>query len=354
MTLHEESQYALSLYAYDLPRERIAQRPADPRDSSRLMVLCRDTGDIRHAVFHEIGEFLREGDLLVLNNTRVFPARTFGTRHTGGKVEVLFLRDLGDGRWEAMVRCGGSPRPGEFLTLEAGRLSVRLLKKTEGGHWTVSVPRGTDLLEQLNTVGRMPVPPYIKRDRNRPPDASDRERYQTVYASETGAVAAPTAGLHFTDALLRALCEKNIRTVEITLHVGVGTFEPIKAQDIRRHRMHQEFYSIGESAASEIIATRQAGGRIVPVGTTACRSLEAAAAGPAGFGPAEGWTDLYITPPYAFQMTDALLTNFHLPRSTLLVLVAAFAGRERLLAAYEEAKRKDYRFYSYGDAMLIL
>lgn len=349
----ETSEYDLSLYEYDLPRERIAQRPAEPRDSSRLMVLDRRTGAIRHDVFSQIGEFLREGDVLVLNNTKVFPARTFGTRHTGGKVEVFFLRDLGEGRWETLVRCGGTPRPGEFLMIEDNSISVRLLERTPGGHWIVSIPRGTNLFDTLAAIGRMPLPPYIKRDRNRPPDAADRERYQTVYAARTGAVAAPTAGLHFTETLLRKL-EKKIRTAELTLHVGAGTFEPIKEQDIRRHRMHEEFYAIPAEAASTITQARQAGGRIVSVGTTTCRALEAAATRPEGFGHAEDWTALYITPPHAFQMTDVLITNFHLPRSSLLVLVAAFAGRETILAAYEEAKQEGYRFYSYGDAMLIL
>ena len=200
----------------------------------------------------------------------------------------------------------------------------------------------------------MPLPPYIKRDRDKPPDPADSERYQTVYARETGAVAAPTAGLHFTDSLLKDLRARKIQTVEITLHVGSGTFQPIKAPDIRRHRMHAEYYSIGYASAAAIAESRECGGRIVPVGTTACRSLEAAASRSEGFGAAEGWTDLYITPPYSFRMTDALLTNFHLPRSTLLVMVSAFAGRDRVLRAYEEAKREGYRFYSYGDAMLIL
>ena len=353
MTGETDPQYDRSLYAYDLPSEMIAQTPSEPRDSSKLMVLQRETGEIEHAIFRQVGDFLRKGDLLVLNDTKVFPARTFGSRHTGGHVEALFLRDLGRGKWEAMVRCNGNPRPGEFLMLADGRLSVRLLRTDGGGVWTVSLPRNVDLLGLLEGAGRMPLPPYIKRGRDGSLDALDRERYQTVYARHAGAVAAPTAGLHFTDALLGELEAGGIGRTEVTLHVGAGTFQPVKEQDIRRHRMHEEFYSIGSHAVARINEARKAGGRIVAIGTTACRTLEAAAA-PDGLRAREGWTDLYIYPPYEFRMTDALLTNFHLPGSTLLLLVAAFAGRERILAAYEEAKRKGYRFYSYGDAMLIV
>ena len=350
-----DPQYDLSQYTYDLPHEMIAQVPAEPRDSSRLMVLQRETGEIEHTVFREIGRFLDRGDLLVLNNTRVFPARTFGTRHTGGKVEVFFLRDLGKGKWEAMVRCHGHPRPGEFLLIGEGRLSIRLLKKDKAGHWIVSLPKGINFFNLLQDVGRMPLPPYIKRgDESHPLDSLDRERYQTVYAKKTGAVAAPTAGLHFTDTILQSLEGKGVGITEITLHVGAGTFLPIKEPDIRHHHMYEEFYSISAGAAARITEVKRKGGRVVGVGTTTCRTLEAASIPADNFGPNEGWTDLYICPPYRFQMTDALLTNFHLPGSTLLVLVAAFAGRERVMAAYEEAKRESYRFYSYGDAMLIV
>ena len=364
MNAHDDAQYDLSRYDYHLPPEMIAQAPAEPRDSSRLMVLHRlrpasragagGGAEAQHAVFRDIGKFLRHGDLLVLNNTRVFPARTLGSRSSGGKVEVFFLRDLGEGLWEALVRCHGKPKGGEYLELEEGRLTVKLGQKTESGHWTVVVPRTRDLVETLQEVGRAPLPPYIRRDRDRVLEALDRERYQTVYAKKTGAVAAPTAGLHFTDALLRELRAAGIGAAEITLHVGAGTFQPLKDSDIRRHRMHEEFCFIGDEAAALISEARRSGGRIVAVGTTACRALETAMASPKGFGPYEGWTNLYIHPPYAFRVTDALLTNFHLPRSSLLLLVAAFAGRERILAAYEEAKRKGYGFYSYGDAMLIL
>lgn len=348
------TEHDISLYDYDLPPDRIAQRPAEPRDSSRLMVLSRQDGSIRHAAFRQLGEFLRPGDLLVLNNTRVFPARAFGARSTGGRAELLFLRDVGDGQWEAMLRCHGKPKNGEYLEMEPGDWSVKLGRKLDNGHWVVIVPRGMRLIEKLEGAGHMPLPPYIKRGGDKELESQDRERYQTVFARESGAVAAPTAGLHFTDALLESIRNSGIGTVVVTLHVGAGTFQPIKVEDIRSHRMHEEQYAISEESAAKILAARGAGGRIVAVGTTACRTLETAAARPEGFGPGSGSTGIYIHPPYQFQMTDALLTNFHLPRSTLLLLVSAFAGRERILAAYEEAKREGYRFYSYGDAMLIL
>jgi len=349
----DNSAYDLSQYTYDLPREMIAQTPAEPRDNSRLMVLHRTTGDIEHVRFRDIGRFLNPHDLLVLNDTKVFPARVFGSRHTGGKVELLFLRDLGQGKWDTMIRCNGQPREGEFVVIEGG-FSVRLVSKGDAGHWTVSVPRGADFVDILAKVGHMPLPPYIKRERDDALAPMDRERYQTVYATETGAVAAPTAGLHFTEPLLDELASGGVGTTRITLHVGTGTFQPIKYTNIRRHVMHEEFYSISEASAAQIQQTRESGGRIVAVGTTGCRTLEAAASAPDGFGPGEAWTNLYIYPPYEFQMTDVLLTNFHLPGSTLLVLVAAFAGRDKIMEAYEEARRKGYRFYSYGDAMLIL
>jgi len=350
----DEENYDVSEYDFELPPELIAQRPAETRDASRLLVLDKNTGDIKHVRFNEIGQFLRPNDLLVLNNTKVLPARTLGNRHTGGKVEVFFLREMEEGKCEVMIRTGGSPRPGEFINLEGGNLSVRLLEKRPDGHWLVSMRRGMDYNKILSEIGRMPLPPYIKRDPKLPPDQNDIERYQTVYASETGAVAAPTAGLHFTSGQLENLRADGVNTAEITLHVGVGTFRPIKTDDIREHEMHEEFYSINADAAKAIQDARAAGGRVIAVGTTSCRTLESAAVQHEEFGPCEGWTGLYITPPYEFGLVDAMLTNFHLPRSTLLVLIAAFAGREKVLAAYEEAKSEGYRFYSYGDAMLIV
>lgn len=348
------SEYDLSQYDYVLPPERIAQRPAEPRDSSRLMVLPRKEGAIKHSTFNQIGEFLRPGDLLVLNDTRVFPARAFGVRSTGGRVEVFFLRDLGRGEWEAMLGCHGKPKNGEYLEMQPGDWSVKLGRKLGNGHWTVVVPRGMRLIEKLQEAGHVPLPPYIHRAADAAVEEADRERYQTVYAREPGAVAAPTAGLHFTSGLLNALRHKGIDSATVTLHVGAGTFQPVKVDDVRQHRMHEEQYTLSPEAAEKVLAARKAGGRIVAVGTTACRTLETVAARPEGFGPASGWTGIYIFPPFEFKMTDALLTNFHLPKSSLLLLVCAFAGRERILSAYEEAIREGYRFYSYGDAMLIL
>lgn len=349
----DSTEFDISKYDYELPPELIAQQAAEPRDSARLMVLDRAGGDVRHSTFGHIGEFLRPNDLLVLNNTRVFPARTLGTRSTGGKVEVFFLRDLGhDGLWEVLLKCNGKPKFGEYLELEEGLLHVKLAKKLESGHWSVVVPRGEDLIDTLERIGRTPLPPYIHREKQESDDKYDRRRYQTVYAKQPGAVAAPTAGLHFTPGLLTQLQERGIRTTEVTLHVGAGTFQPIKENDVRRHKMHEEFYSISDEAAEAIMETSRQGGRIVAVGTTSCRTLESAAiSGEIKAG--SGSTGIYIFPPYKFQFTDAIITNFHLPRSSLLLLVSAFAGRERILSAYEEAKQKGYRFYSFGDAMLI-
>jgi len=345
--------FDLSLFDYDLPREMIAQMPVEPRDSARLMVLDRQTGAIRHAIFRDLPEFLEPGDLLVINDTRVFPARTLGRRSTGGRVEVLFIRQIAPGKWEALVHCHGVPKPGEQLMLEDDALAIRLIERVHAGRWIVSLPRGVDLLERLEAIGRVPLPPYIRRDPDRQREPMDRERYQTVYAREPGAIAAPTAGLHFTERLMSALEVKGVRVARITLHVGVGTFQAIRVQDIRKHRMEREYYRIPASTAALITEAKAAGRRVVCVGTTTCRALESAA-DEAGLRPSEGWTDLYIYPPYRFRVVDALITNFHLPRSTLLVMVSAFAGRERILSAYEVAKREGYRFYSYGDAMLIL
>lgn len=348
MSSPEAEHVDVSQYDYDLPKERIAQVPAEPRDSARLLVLDRRSGEIEHAIFRDLGRFLDAGDLLVANDTRVFPARTLGTRFTGGRVEVFFLRETEPGKWEVMIRCNGHPAQGERLLLEDGRLHVRLLKKTPEGHWLVSVPRGADMTALLDELGRVPLPPYIHREPEQQRSPLDRERYQTVYAERPGAVAAPTAGLHFTPDLLKRLREDGVGMETITLHVGPGTFRPIKARDVSEHEMHAEWYCVPERVAERIKATAQAGHRVVAVGTTTCRALESAPDG-----PGEGWTRLFIHPPYEFRVVDAMITNFHLPRSSLLVMVCAFAGRERILNAYEAAKREGYRFYSYGDAMLI-
>lgn len=347
-------QYHLSQFDYDLPQAMIAQQPVEPRDSSQLMILARDKEGVQHTVFRELGKFLREGDLLVLNNTRVFPARVRGVRSSGGKIEAIFLRDLGHGKAEAMISCGGNPRPGEQLMFEDDRLVIRLLKRGEDGGWTVSLPRGTDLHALLEELGRIPLPPYIKRDAEHEREPADRERYQTLYARERGAIAAPTAGLHFTERVFTDLAGRGVQTAQITLHVGVGTFRPIRAEDVRRHRMHAEYYSISENTADAILAAKNEGRRVIAVGTTTCRALEAAAARAGRLCAGKDRANIFIYPPYEFRVIDGMVTNFHLPKSTLLLMVSALAGRERIMAAYNEAKQKNYRFYSYGDAMLIV
>lgn len=339
----------LSDYDYNLPPELIAQRPPDQRDQSRLLVLERRTSLVTHRQFPDIAKCLKPGDLLVLNDTKVIPSRVRGERYTSGKIEALFLRELDPGRWEVLFRTGGKPRPGEVIELAGGRLSVRLTRKTHAG-WIVTVARGTDVLGILREVGEIPLPPYIRRG-EREDEAFHRDRYQTVFAREEGAVAAPTAGLHFTQTLLDGLRRNGVRTATITLHVGPGTFMPVRDDDITKHEMHREFYRISPEAAYTINETQSAGGRVVAVGTTSCRVLESCGE---RVESGEGWTDLFIYPPHDFRHVDVMLTNFHLPRSTLLMLVAAFAGRRKLLKAYRDAVASRYRFYSYGDAMLIV
>ena len=341
--------HLLSAYDYELPEGLIAQFPVARRDESRLMVLQRGTGGITHSHFRDIGGFLNAGDLLVLNDTKVIPARLMGRRSTGGKVETLFVREVEPGQWEIMLKAG-KVRPGEVLELAEGKLRVRLLARSQAG-WLVSVPRGADVLKVLNAAGRMPLPPYIRRSGDPEQEASDRARYQTVFAREDGAVAAPTAGLHFTKALLESLATEGVRVAYITLHVGPGTFVPVRTDDVRQHKIHAEFYRIPAETAQVVNEVEAAGGRVIPVGTTCCRALESAGE---KVEAKEGWTRLFIYPPYTFRHTNGLLTNFHLPRTTLLMLVAAFAGRGRILDAYKEAVRQNYRFYSYGDAMLII
>jgi S-adenosylmethionine:tRNA ribosyltransferase-isomerase len=341
----------LSSYDYVLPPSLVAQKPAEPRDSSRLMVLRRDTAEIVHSVFCNIGQFLKSGDLLVLNDTKVIPARVFGRRSTGGKVEALFVREIEPGQWEIMLKAGGKLVPGEVVGLADGRLPMRLLRRS-GTNWLAAAPKAVDVIATLEERGETPLPPYIERSATSAEEAYNRQRYQTIYARERGAIAAPTAGLHFTPDLLASLRAAGIRTTQVTLHVGIGTFRPVVANDIRQHVMHAEFYRIPADAGQAVSEAESAKRRVIAVGTTACRVLESA--GPGALQPGDGWTSIFIHPPYGFHHTRGLLTNFHLPRSTLLMLVSAFAGRERLLKAYEEAVSRQYRFYSYGDAMLII
>jgi S-adenosylmethionine:tRNA ribosyltransferase-isomerase len=335
-------------FTYDLPPELIAQTPAERRDGSRLMVIDRKTGGINHRFFYDLPEFLRPGDCLVVNNSRVLPARLIGKRESGGAAEVLLLADLGENRWECLVKPGKSLRAGARVFFGEGKLAGVVESVGEGGERVVRFAYDGIWNELLHQLGALPLPPYIKEK------PSDAERYQTVYAKPLGSAAAPTAGLHFTGELLGKLQKMGVRIAEVTLHVGLGTFQPVTATDVKDHVMHKEWYEIPKTAAAVINGTRASGGRVVAVGTTACRTLESSVSPEGDLLPGCGETGIFITPGYEFQMVDALITNFHLPQSTLLMLVSAFYTREGMLAAYEEAVRERYRFFSFGDAMLIL
>ncbi len=352
-------------FDYQLDAGLIAQQPAPRRDASRLMVLRRPDGRRAHHVFAELPGLLRGGDLLVLNDTRVIPARFFCTRKTGGKIEGLFLREPDVGRWEVLLKSAGRCREAEVLELAGAGEKVELIltERREEGNWLVAVRPARPARDLLARAGRTPLPPYIRRPRgaDRPPDGepADRSRYQTIYAARDGAVAAPTAGLHFTRQVFADLAERRIDVARVTLHVGLGTFAPVKGEDLAAHVMHREWYELSEAAAAALNAARAAGRRIVAAGSTSVRVLETAADEAGAFRAASGWTDLFIYPPAEFRVVDALVTNFHLPRSTLLMLVAAFCspggtgGLGIILDAYAQAARLRYRFYSYGDAMLI-
>jgi len=338
-------------FDYELPKELIAQYPAERRDESRLLVLRRDDGGIEHRRFSEIDEFLQSGDLLVVNETEVIPARLLGKKRvTGGAVEVFLLEEIEAGRWEVLVRPAARIRQGTELEFGDGRLIASVVRELDGGKRIVDLSSAGDLGAALDEMGRVPLPPYIDREA----EDSDRERYQTVYARERGAVAAPTAGLHFTESLLERLGSRGVGVARLVLHVGLGTFRPVAVEDPEQHDMECERYVFDAAAADAVNATREAGGRVVAVGTTCVRVLETIAGPDGSVAPASGSTRLFIRPPHRFRCVDALLTNFHLPRSTLLMLVSAFGGREHVLAAYAEAVERRYRFYSYGDAMLIV
>lgn len=337
---------------YDLPDALIAQHPAARREDSRLLVVERATGALHDGRFTDLGRWLRSGDVLALNETRVRPARLHLRRPTGGRVEILFVRPAPgtEEGWHVLARPAKHARAGARLADDSGMLELEVTGEGEQGEREVRVCRG-DLGAILRERGEVPLPPYIRR----PADAEDRERYQTVYSRVEGAVASPTAGLHFTPALLASLAGQGVESVKVLLHVGPGTFRPVTAPDPTRHRMDEEWFEVGASAAAALLAARAAGGRIVVVGTTGVRALESACDACGGsLGAASGWTRKFILPPYRFQAADALLTNFHLPRTTLLLLVAAFAGPELLRSAYAHAVRERYRFYSYGDAMLVV
>lgn len=349
-------------FDYDLPPGLIAQEPLSRRDDARMMILDRRSGTIGHRKVGDLGSFLHAGDLLVVNNTRVFPARIFGRRrHTGGKVELLLIEPADSGalhadRWRAFYRASSSPSAGTVVDLADGHIEGAILSVGEGGQIVVELRTDGSLPDALERYGVPPVPPYIKRERDGSDEriAMDRERYQTVYARETGAIAAPTAGLHFTGDLLSALSEKGIRRAEVTLHVGPGTFRPVSAERLEDHMMEAERYEIGEAAAAAINETRSGGGRVVAVGSTTVRTLETVAAADGRIVPCSGRSSLFIHPPYEFRAVDVMLTNFHLPRSTLLMMICALAGTGPVLEAYREAVRLRYRFYSYGDCMLIV
>jgi S-adenosylmethionine:tRNA ribosyltransferase-isomerase len=347
--MEAERAYRTSDFDFHLPEEQIAQQPAARRDASRLLVLRRDTGEVEHRVFRDVVELFAPGDVMVVNETRVFPARLLGRRPGGGAAEVLLLHPIGDEEWVALVRPGSKLRPGRVVEI-GPELSVEIRGVTEGGERVVRLHTPLSLEAALERYGQVPLPPYVKRAA----DAEDRERYQTVYARERGSVAAPTAGLHFTPELLAAIAARGVATARLVLHVGVGTFRPVEAEDPDEHPMHSEWYSVSEEAARTINQRRAAGGAVWAVGTTSVRTLETVATPDGVVHPGAGWTDIFIRPPYRFRAVDRLITNFHLPRSTLLMLVSALAGRDATLRAYHEAVESGYRFFSYGDAMAIV
>ena len=338
-------------YDFDLPPDRIAQAPAERRDASRLLVVDRATGTLSHRVFSDLVDYIPAGDALVLNETRVFPARLLGTRASGAEAEVLLLTPQGgeEKLWTALVRPGAKLKPGRTIEI-APDLSVEIVESTPGGERIVRLHTPLSLTEALDRYGEVPLPPYVQHRATE----EDRERYQTVYARERGSVAAPTAGLHFTPELLAALEAKGVRIVRLVLHVGVGTFRPVETDDPAEHRMHSEWYHVPADAAAALNDTRAAGGAIWAVGTTVTRTLETVTDESGVVHAGEGWTDIFIRPPYRYRAMDHLITNFHLPRSTLLMLVAAFAGYELMMRAYNDAIGEGYRFFSYGDAMLII
>ena len=337
----------LSDFMYDLPEERIAQTPVEPRDHSRLMVLHRDSHAIEHRHFYDVIDYLHPGDVLVVNETKVIPARLYGTRAGGGICEVLLLKQLGPKRWETLVRPGKKLKPGAEVTFGGGRLVAKMVETTDIGGRVVDFTCEGSFEAALDELGEMPLPPYIHER------LADRGRYQTVYAKQQGSAAAPTAGLHFTPELMARIREKGVDIVPVLLHVGLGTFRPVRVENIEEHHMHTEYFEVTPEAAERVNAARARGGRIVAVGTTSVRTLESAARD-GKLVPMRGETDIFIKPGYQYQLVDALVTNFHLPGSTLIMLVSALYDREHILAAYGEAVKDEYRFFSFGDAMLIL
>ena len=333
---------------YDLPEELIAQTPLEKRDNSRLLVMDRNTGKVSHEHFFDIIDHLNAGDCLVMNDSRVLPARLLGHRPTGGAVELLLLKDLGDKKWECLAKPGKKMQIGQEVVFGNGELTAVVTQVLPEGNRIVEFSYEGIFLETLERLGKMPLPPYIKAE------LQDQERYQTVYSRAIGSAAAPTAGLHFTMALLEKIRAKGIKTAFVTLHVGLGTFRPVKAEEISDHHMHSELCMISQETADMLNETRKNGCRIICVGTTSCRTLESLVNEDGSFSEGAKWTEIFIYPGYCFRAMDGLITNFHLPESTLVMLVSAFAGRDHVLTAYEEAVRERYRFFSFGDAMCIL
>ena len=334
-------------FDFQLPEELIAQTPLERRDAPRPLTLDRESGAVGHHHFYDLPRFLRPGDCLVLNDSRVLPARLIGHRPTGGACEVLLLVDKGGDLWECLVRPGRKLKPGAQVIFGDGQLTATVEEELNDGKRTVRFHYQGIFLEILEQLGRMPLPPYIKAE------LQDQERYQTVYSRVVGSAAAPTAGLHFTPELLEQVGEMGVKVCYVTLHVGLGTFRPVKAEEITDHEMHSEFCQISQETADIINETKRNGGRVICVGTTSCRTVESFAAEDGTMSERSGWTSIFIYPGYKFKVLDALITNFHLPQSTLIMLVSALAGREHVLAAYEEAVREKYRFFSFGDAMFI-
>lgn len=350
----QEISIQLSAYDYCLPKELIAQKPLENRDDARLFVLERNTGKIEHRKFHEITNYLLPGDLLVLNNTKVIPAQIIGNKNTGAAVELLLIEEFGKNHWRAFIKSNAKLRKDETITINHGTISLNLTEKFEDGSWALIFNNNTNIKELLCQIGKMPLPPYVKRDRNNDQlSLFDVERYQTVFAQKEGAIAAPTAGLHFSSETLEKIKHLGIEIAFVTLHVGLGTFLPIKTDDVRNHTMHKEYYECPEEIIRKIKKTKKQKGRVVATGSTSCRVLETIA-GNNETPQLSGWTNLFIYPPYDFKYVDMLITNFHLPKTTLLLLVSAFAGRENIMNAYKTAIREGYRFFSYGDCMIII
>ena len=335
-------------FYYDLPKELIAQTPVEPRDSSRLLVLGRKNGEIEHRHFYDIIDFLNEGDLLVVNDSRVLPARIFGIKdETGARVEFLLLKQVSGNKWETLCKPGKKARVGAKFTFGEGILRATVVDVKDDGNRIVDFDCDENFFATLDKIGQMPLPPYITEE------LKDKERYQTVYSHELGSAAAPTAGLHFTNELMDRIREKGVKIANVTLHVGLGTFRPVKVDDVTNHKMHSEHYEVPEETARLIKQTKENGGRVIAVGTTSCRTLESVATQYGEVIACDGFTDIFIYPGYKFKVLDGLITNFHLPESTLIMLVSAFAGFDNVMNAYKVAVEEKYRFFSFGDAMFI-